>query len=196
MARVRMTKSEIDLEILDVAAGLLASHGIKGTSMQALAAATGYSKAAMFARFESKELLITRVIDQCAVLGREALAKVAMMQSGPERDRRAVEELAEIGLARPGFMALVIAAVTTIHDETLDAMLLPIGESLFRMFELPTPPAPMDIDRGLAVAATLGALSVLVLNFPAFTDEATARPKIARIAGAPLEALASTTQHG
>ncbi|ROS30033.1 TetR family transcriptional regulator [Rathayibacter sp. PhB127] len=187
-----MTKNEIDVEILDVAAGLLASQGIKGTSMQTLAAATGYSKAAMFARFESKERLISRAISQCVALGERALAAVDSVEEGPERDRRAVEELAAIGLERPGFMALVIAAVTTIHDQTLDALLLPIGDSLFRMFGLPTPPAPMNVDRGLAVAATLGGLSVLVLNYRAFTDEATALARIAQIAGAPLGVHSAT----
>lgn len=186
-----MTKDEIDLEILDVAAGLLASHGIKRMSMQALAAATGYSKAAMFARFENKELLIARVIEQCISLGREALSAVEPMDEGPERDLRAVETLAQIGLAHPGFMTLVIAAVTTIHDETLGTMVLPLGAALFQMFGLPTPPTPMNVERGLAVSATLGGLSILVLNYPAFTDEATARARIAQIASAPLRAPVS-----
>ncbi|NQX17331.1 TetR/AcrR family transcriptional regulator [Rathayibacter sp. VKM Ac-2857] len=194
MARIRMSKEEIDREILDVAAGLLASHGIKGTSMQTLAATTGYSKAAMFARFETKELLVTRVIDQCIDLGRQALADVEGIAEGPARDHRAIEELTRVGLERPGFIALVIASVTTINDDTLNTMLLPIGDSLFRMFGLPTPPAPMDVDRGLTVTAALGALSVLVLNFRAFTDESTARTRIARIASASFSALAPSRE--
>src|SRR3712207_9533441 len=54
---MRQTAADIDHAILDVAAGIFATHGYAHTSVQQVADAVGYSKPGLLHRFGSTEAL-------------------------------------------------------------------------------------------------------------------------------------------
>ncbi|MEV6424648.1 helix-turn-helix domain-containing protein [Streptomyces sp. NPDC051662] len=163
--RIRPSKEEIDEEVLDTAAGLLARRGVKGTSIQAVADATGYSKAGILNRFTSKDALIERAVQQCGRQTRTALHTVSDLPCGPARDAAALVTLTELALRRPGYITLVSAFMTPLEEPHLQRGLELLGEDFCRMFCLPGP-RQGDLERWCRVIGALGALCTLAVATP------------------------------
>jgi AcrR family transcriptional regulator len=154
----RPSKQEIDEEILDSAAGLIAQRGINQTSVQAVADAVGYSKAGLLHRFPSKEALFAAVIAQCKSQSEALLECVSSLAPGPERDRLAITAVAQNAQRRPGFVSLMLSSVTAYEGSGLDEALKPVADDLLATFAVPDSFA--DPARVIAVAGALGALAV------------------------------------
>ncbi|MGJ7529777.1 TetR/AcrR family transcriptional regulator [Variovorax sp. GB1P17] len=102
----RPTKSQIDAEIIDRAAGLFARHGFENTSLQQIADAVNYSKAGLLHHYPSKKA----IYDVSFKTGRDhllaLLASVAQLPPGAERDRAVVEDSVDYTFEWPGVSAL------------------------------------------------------------------------------------------
>lgn len=101
----RPTRSELNAEIIDRAAGLFAKHGFAHTALQQIADAVGYSKAGLLHHFPSKQALY----DAALRTSREHLQVLAdsvqHMPPGKERDRAVIEASVDFTYAWPGVSA-------------------------------------------------------------------------------------------
>ncbi len=181
----RPSKDEIDRGILDVTAGLIARHGVRATSTQLVADAVGYSKAAIFQRFGSKEELIERALRQCVELGQDARSQVAALPAGPAKDRAGLAALIDLGMRWQGFLALAISSVTVRERGELGADLERLADAMLAMFDLERPAGANDTERLFRALGALSVVAVLGLAYADYTDDRTAR-------GIILEAAVST----
>lgn len=125
----RATRSEIDAEIVDRAAGLFARHGFDHTSLQQIADAVRYSKSGLLQHFPSKGSLYQAALaaahDQAVVV----LANAEAHPAGEARDRATIEATVDLTIAGPGVSALVnrivggersdVAAIPELADAAL-----------------------------------------------------------------------------
>jgi AcrR family transcriptional regulator len=178
--RIRPSKEEIDEEVLDVTAGLLARRGMKGTSIQAVADATGYSKAGILNRFTSKDALVEKAVEQCETQTRGALDSVDELPCGPARDAAALIAITDLALRRSGYITLVFAAVAPLEEPWLQQRLELLGDNFCRMFCLPGSKRG-DLERWCRVIGALGTVYTLGVTAPAHAPAETtaqARPYI------------------
>jgi AcrR family transcriptional regulator len=101
-AMPRQTKSEIDDEILDCAAGLFARHGFTRTSIQQIAEALKYSKAGLLHHYSSKQALFDAVMVKHQAQTSERLDHVRTFAPGIVRDRELVEGAVDFAYQWPG----------------------------------------------------------------------------------------------
>jgi AcrR family transcriptional regulator len=163
--RIRPSKEEIDAEVLDVAAGLLARRGVKGTSVQAVADATGYSKAGILNRFTSKDALLDKSVQQCRSQTCDALQSVHDLPCGPRRDAASLVALSDLAVRRPGYITLVSAFMIPIEDRHLQRELELLGNDVCHMFCLPGH-RQGDLERWCRVVGALGVLCTLAVAAP------------------------------
>ncbi|WP_447761166.1 TetR/AcrR family transcriptional regulator [Sphingopyxis panaciterrae] len=102
----RQTKSRIDAEILDCAAGIFARHGFARTSLQQIADAVKYSKAGLLHHYPSKKALFEAVLEKYEAQARDELAKIRGFPPGIERDRVMIESAVDSAFDRPGMAEL------------------------------------------------------------------------------------------
>lgn len=98
----RPTRSEIDAEILDCAAGVFGRHGFARASIQQIADALNYSKAGLLHHYPSKKALFDAVVDRYETLTRERIAKLGDFAPGIDRDRALVENVVDSTFEFPG----------------------------------------------------------------------------------------------
>ena len=155
---LRPFRQQIDDGILDRAAALFARRGFAKTSVQDVADAVGLSKAGLLHHFPSKDALHEAVLAQAELLGRRALEHVAQLPLGPLRDRRAIEIFADVALAHPGIVALMLAPATQaeVADANEDTYFLSLQA-------FGVDPDRTDPERLIRVLAALAALAVLTL---------------------------------
>lgn len=100
------TKSEIDADILDRAAGLFAKHGFAHTSLQQIADAVNYSKAGLLHHYPSKQAIYEAALKTGSDHMQALLESVADIPVGIERDRAVVEASVDFTYDWPGLSAL------------------------------------------------------------------------------------------
>jgi AcrR family transcriptional regulator len=176
---VRPSRESVDASILDVTAGLIARRGMKDTAVQAVADETGYSKAGILNRFESKSLLIEAALEQCIRQTAAVLAKVEEAPAGVERDAAAVAGVTDLALARPGWVELVLASLSEGRADDVRARLTPVSDALMRMFGVDEQ-SSTPLERRARVVAAIGAIGVLALMSEG-EAEATAAQAVALI---------------
>lgn len=174
---IRPSREQIDAEILDVTAGLIARRGIKDTAVQAVADATGYSKTGILNRFPSKDLLVDAAIRQCVQLARAAHSRVDPVGIGPARDAAALGALTDLALERRGWIELVLASVPPFRDDDLVARLAEMGALVADMFGVAAAD-DVPLERRARVVGALGALTVLALTYENDATPERARPLI------------------
>lgn len=153
----RPTKQQIDDEILDSAASLFARHGFKETSVQRIADTVGYSKTGLLHRFPTKEALQEAVIGRCVAQLHDTAAGVAALPVGPERDRAVITAVADLALAQPGAVALLLSSLLSEPESEMGQALEVIGQAIAAAFG---DEVFADPTRALRVAGALGALAV------------------------------------
>ncbi|PPK97616.1 AcrR family transcriptional regulator [Kineococcus xinjiangensis] len=156
----RLSSQQIDAEIVEAAAALIAQHGYEQTSLQRIADAVGYSKTGLLHRFPSKEALLDAVAESCSSTVDEVLAAVEGMPAGAERDAAVVGRLVELAVGRPGFVSLFMGLSTTLAGTTAGRRMADVPERLFAAFAV-APDAPLP--RRLSVLGALGALAVTAM---------------------------------
>lgn len=145
--------------VIDAAAALFARHGFARTSVQAVADATGYSKAGLLHHFPSKVALHQAVIEECKAEIERVRDRVTDLAVGKERDRRSIELLVDLSLARPGLASLLLSTIVPMGDDDVSD-LDPLGDILFEAFDT----APTTDSRRIRVTGALVTLSVLALE--------------------------------
>ncbi|MFT4306147.1 MAG: helix-turn-helix domain-containing protein [Microbacterium sp.] len=170
--RIRPTNEEIDAFVLDVTAGLLTRHGVAAASMSMIASASGYSKAAVFHRFGSKDDLVDRALARCVDLGEGVLARIDRRPPGPGRDRAALSAMRDLALERPGFIALALASVTVQERGEFSGRLDRLADAMLAMFAIPLPAERADPEPLFRALGALSALATLSL----FPSRAWTRP--------------------
>lgn len=174
---VRPSKDDIDREILDIAAGLIARRGIKDTAVQAVADQAGYSKAGILSRFSSKELLVQAALAQCVQQTSAVLAAAEMSPAGASRDAIALAGVTDLALTRPGWAELILAALSIRRGDDVAQELGPVAVALLGMFDIDmTNAAATALVRRAQVTGALGAIVVLSLTYQTEASAEQARP--------------------
>ena len=172
---LRLDRQQLEDGILDRAAALFARRGFEQTSVQAVADAVGYSKAGLLHHDPSKEALHGAVLEQARDLGRQLVERAAPLPPGPDRDLAVVEALADLALARPGLVSLMLNSATVPGREKAGE-LEDIGSSVFEAFALADPEA--DPERCIRVIGASVAVGFLALTAHESGDPAAWRPSI------------------
>ena len=141
---MRQTSAQIDHAILDVAAGIFATHGFAHTSVQQIADAVGYSKPGLLHRFGSKEALHRSVLDEVTATAQELLAYAQAQAGRPDRTVRVLQELTRLALARPGMMQLLLAAF---DPATAEPGIEPVRRAAHRLVDALDQPLGTPADR-------------------------------------------------
>ena len=114
---MRQSPAQIDHAILDVAAGIFATHGFAHTSVQQIADAVGYSKPGLLHRFGSKEALHRAVLQEVAETVQEIVGHTLAVQSQPDQMAQVLELISRKALARPGMVQMMLEAFDPASEE-------------------------------------------------------------------------------
>ena len=107
---MRQTAAEIDHAILDVAAGIFATHGFTHTSVQQIADAVGYSKPGLLHRFGSKESLHRAVLNEVSETVQDIVGHAVAHSAQPDQVTQVLELMTRKALDRPGMVQMMLRA--------------------------------------------------------------------------------------
>ena len=107
---MRQTSAEIDHAILDVAAGIFASHGYAHSSVQQIADAVGYSKPGLLHRFGSKETLYRAVLSEVWETLTDLVQLAEQHAAADDQLARVMERVTRRALDRPGVVQMMVRA--------------------------------------------------------------------------------------
>jgi AcrR family transcriptional regulator len=127
----RPTKSQIDAEIIDRAAGLFARHGFENTSLQQIADAVNYSKAGLLHHYPSKKAIYEAGFKASFDHLHALLASVEALPPGIERDRAVVEASVDFTFDWPGVSAFANRLAS--NDENVDPKLTEMGMLVYQV---------------------------------------------------------------
>lgn len=114
---MRQTSAQIDHAILDVAAGIFATHGFAHTSVQQIADAVGYSKPGLLHRFGSKEALHRAVLAEVGQTVEEVVALAAAHRHDDDQLRLVLEMVTRRALERPGMVQMMLRSFDPVSQE-------------------------------------------------------------------------------
>lgn len=154
------TKSEIDAEILDRAAGLFARHGFAHTSLQQIADAVNYSKAGLLHHYPSKQAIYEAALKTGSDHMQALLESVQDIPVGIERDRAVVEASVDFTYDWPGLSALA----NRLSDQGADVEpeLIKIGVTLYAALGIDM--ANLELERVVRVTSAFCGLGIAALT--------------------------------
>jgi len=114
---MRQTSAQIDHGILDVAAGMFATHGFTHTSVQQIADAVGYSKPGLLHRFGSKEALHHAVLAEVTETVEAIVALATAHHDDSEQLSRVLDMVTRSALERPGMVQMMLKSFDPINQE-------------------------------------------------------------------------------
>ncbi|MDC9005802.1 TetR/AcrR family transcriptional regulator [Mycobacterium marinum] len=172
-----ITRSAAQVRILDAALGLIAEHGVGGTSLQMIADAVGVTKAAVYHQFKTKEQIVIALTER-ELGGLEEALEAAEAHDHPSQARELLlDRVIELAVERRG------AASTLQFDPVIVRLLAehqPFQRFIERLYGVLIGDAGQDT-RVLA-AMLSGAIAVGVLHpLVADVDDATLRTQLRRI---------------
>ncbi|QQW32790.1 TetR/AcrR family transcriptional regulator [Mycobacterium marinum] len=172
-----ITRSAAQVRILDAALGLIAEHGVGGTSLQMIADAVGVTKAAVYHQFKTKEQIVIALTER-ELGGLEEALEAAEAHDHPAQARELLlDRVIELAVERRG------AASTLQFDPVIVRLLAehqPFQRFIERLYGVLIGDAGQDT-RVLA-AMLSGAIAVGVLHpLVADVDDATLRTQLRRI---------------
>lgn len=154
------TKSEIDAEILDRAAGLFARHGFAHTSLQQIADAVNYSKAGLLHHYPSKQAIYEAALKTGSDHMQALLESVQDIPVGIERDRAVVEASVDFTYDWPGLSAL--ANRLSDQGADVDPELIKIGVTLYAALGIDM--ANLELERVVRVTSAFCGLGIAALT--------------------------------
>ena len=107
---MRQTSAEIDHAILDVAAGIFATHGYAHSSVQQIADAVGYSKPGLLHRFGNKETLHRAVLSEVWETLTDLVQLAEQHAAADDQLARVMERVTRRALDRPGMVQMMVRA--------------------------------------------------------------------------------------
>jgi AcrR family transcriptional regulator len=184
-SRFRFTpRSTAQTRILDAALGLIAEHGVGGTSLQMIADAIGVTKAAVYHQFKTKEQIVIALTER-ELGGLEEALETAEATDHPSRARELLmDRVIDMAIERRG-------AASTLQFDPVIVRLLgdhqPFQQFIQRLYSVLVGDAGAD-SRVLA-AMLSGAIAVGVVNpLVADIDDDALRSQVRRITGRLMEA--------
>ena len=107
---MRQSPADIDHAILDVAAGVFATHGFAHSSVQQIADSVGYSKPGLLHRFGSKEALHRAVLQEVSETVQEIVGHALAHADDPDQVPQVLQLITRKALDRPGMVQMMLAA--------------------------------------------------------------------------------------
>ncbi len=141
-ARTYRSTTERQLELLGVAARLIAEKGLAAATIPDIAAAAGLSVGAVYRHFKSKSTLVAALVETDAARLREAIGKAASDAADPIAALHAWADVQLADLADPvelGLRAEIIALAT--HDAAIRPSVVRHAEELEKRLRLLIVPA-------------------------------------------------------
>ena len=155
----RQTKTQIDAEIIDRAAGLFARHGFENTSLQQIADAVSYSKAGLLHHYPSKNAIHDAVFSTGRDYMLALLASVEKLPAGMERDRAVVASSVDYTFEWPGVSAFVNRLAA--EEDNVDPKLTEMGLIIYQA--LGTPLETATSERIVRITSALSGLGITAL---------------------------------
>lgn len=155
----RPTKTQIDAEIIDRAAGLFARHGFENTSLQQIADAVKYSKAGLLHHYPNKNAIYEAVFSTGLDAMLTLRASVEDLAPGIERDRAVVEASVDFTFDWPGVSAFANRVAG--DEENADPKLTEMGLIIYEA--LGTDLATATSQRIVRITSALSGLGITAL---------------------------------
>ena len=154
-----ITRSAAQTRILDATLGLIAEHGVGGTSLQMIADAIGVTKAAVYHQFKTKEQIVISLTER-ELGGLEEALEAAEAEDHPSRARELLlDRVIDLAVERRG------AASTLQFDPVIVRLLAahqPFQRFIERLYSVLV--ADADADTRVLAAMLSGAIAVGVVH--------------------------------
>ena len=179
-----ITRSTAQTRILDAALGLIAEHGVGGTSLQMIADTIGVTKAAVYHQFKTKEQIVIALTER-ELGGLEEALETAEAQDHPSRARELLmDRVIDMAIERRG-------AASTLQFDPVIVRLLgdhqPFQQFIQRLYSVLVGDAGGDsrvLAAMLSGAIAVGVVSPLVADI----DDDALRSQVRRITGRLMDA--------
>ncbi len=179
-----ITRSTPQTRILDAALGLIAEHGVGGTSLQMIADTIGVTKAAVYHQFKTKEQIVIALTER-ELGGLEEALETAEAQDHPSRARELLmDRVIDMAIERRG-------AASTLQFDPVIVRLLgdhqPFQQFIQRLYSVLVGDAGGDsrvLAAMLSGAIAVGVVSPLVADI----DDDALRSQVRRITGRLMDA--------
>ncbi len=153
---MRQTSAEIDHAILDIAAGIFATHGYAHSSVQQIADAVGYSKPGLLHRFGSKDALYGAVLAEVSETVHDVVTLAEKHTGADDQLARVMERVTRRALDRPGMVRMMLRAF---EPAAQDPGLEEVQASAYRLVDsldrpMSTPGERLRIVLGLELIVT------------------------------------------
>ncbi len=135
---MRQTSAQIDHAILDVAAGIFATHGFAHTSVQQIADAVGYSKPGLLHRFGSKEALHRAVLAEVVETVEEIVSAATAHHREAGQLQLVLELVTRRALERPGMVQMMLRSLDPRSREPGIERIQHAGHRLIDSLDAPT----------------------------------------------------------
>lgn len=172
-----VTRSAAQTRILDAALGLIAEHGVGGTSLQMIADAIGVTKAAVYHQFKTKEQIVVALTERELGDLEEALEIAEAHPHGTEAREVLLGRVIDLAIERRG-------AASTLQFDPVVVRLL-AEQKQFQQFIARLYGVLVDDtseDARVSAAMLSGAIAVGVMHpLVADVDDATLRAQLLRI---------------
>ncbi|WP_328856655.1 TetR/AcrR family transcriptional regulator [Williamsia herbipolensis] len=165
----RNSSTDVEREILNSAASLIARFGPERSTIQQVADATGYSKAGLLHHYSSKRELQDAVFELSRAKIHAVYTSVETVPVGAVRDRMVITALLDLSLELPGVVSLMLAPLTAGDDEIAERLDGVVLSASFNGVQENKPYArrlKADVARQVDISAALGAVSVGSLLLP------------------------------
>jgi len=154
-----ITRSAAQTRILDATLGLIAEHGVGGTSLQMIADAVGVTKAAVYHQFKTKEQIVIALTER-ELGGLEEALEAAEAEDHPSRARELLlDRVIDLAVERRG------AASTLQFDPVIVRLLAaqqPFQRFIERLYRVLV--ADAGADSRVLAAMLSGAIAVGVVH--------------------------------
>jgi AcrR family transcriptional regulator len=179
-----IARSTPQTRILDAALGLIAEHGVGGTSLQMIADTIGVTKAAVYHQFKTKEQIVIALTER-ELGGLEEALETAEAQDHPSRARELLmDRVIDMAIERRG-------AASTLQFDPVIVRLLgdhqPFQQFIQRLYSVLVGDAGGDsrvLAAMLSGAIAVGVVSPLVADI----DDDALRSQVRRITGRLMDA--------
>lgn len=160
----RLSRADVRAEFVAIAADLFAEHGFAATSLDDIAAAAGYSKAAVLYHFGSKDDLLVAVIESHLDQISELITGLEAEPDSPTRVDHAIEALATFALLRRPTLPLAFSPAQDVATAMSrhPALLVRFSQVRERMGHLLVGDEPSLAQRVRLVIAFSGLPAVLI----------------------------------